>query len=62
MKRLRKICLSKQNVLNCSEMKNVKGGRSGRWCNVNGEWVGPLSCYNDADCERLYGKGDTCES
>ncbi|WP_262497083.1 hypothetical protein [Parabacteroides goldsteinii] len=43
-------------------MKNVKGGRSGRWCNVNGEWVGPLSCYNDADCERLYGKGATCES
>lgn len=60
MKKLVKIHLSEQNVLNPCEMKKVKGGR-GSWCNVNGEWVS-VSCSSDADCERLYGSGATCES
>lgn len=62
MKKLVKIRLGEQNVLNSFEMKAVKGKSSGHWCNVSGEWVGPQSCSSDKDCERLYGSGATCES
>lgn len=62
MKKLGGFHLSEQNVLNPREMKDVKGGRSGSWCNVGGEWVGPLDGCSDASCESLYGSGATCES
>lgn len=65
MKKLIRIHLNEQNVLNPREMKDVKGGTkggsSGSWCNVSGEWVGPITNCSDAGCERLYGSGATCE-
>ena len=59
MKKLIKIRLSKQNVLDPREMKDIKGER-GSWCNVGGEWVF-TSCSNNSDCEYWYGSGATCE-
>lgn len=60
-KKLIRIRLNEQNVLNPREMKDVKGGSTGSWCNVSGEWVGPITNCSDAGCERLYGSGATCE-
>lgn len=61
MKRLDKIHLKEQFVLDSNEMKKVFGGNSGKWCCISGECVGPMTNCSSAGCSSLYGSGASCQ-
>lgn len=61
MKRLIKIHLKEQDVLNPREMRDVKGGRGSEMCcDSTGTCAGHYSNCSDSYCQQLYGSGAYC--